>query len=40
MGKHGENTMQDAVLKVQKLGIPPEGSMDCDTDYDEDTYQL
>ena len=32
--------MQDAVLKIQKLGAPPEGFEDCDTDRDEDTYQL
>ncbi len=32
--------MQDAVLKVQKLGIPPEGFEDCDSDYNEDTYQM
>lgn len=32
--------MQDAVLKVQKLGVPPEGFEDCDNDYDEDVYQL
>jgi hypothetical protein len=29
--------MQDAVLKVQKLGVPPEGFEDCGLDVDEET---
>ncbi len=32
--------MQDAVLIVKKLGVPPEGFVNCDKDYDEETYQL
>lgn len=32
--------MQEAVLKLQKLGVPPEGFEDCDRDYGEETYQL
>lgn len=32
--------MQDAVWKVQKLGVPPEGFEDCETEYEEETYQL
>lgn len=32
--------MQDAVLKVQKLGVPPEGFEDCGLDVDEETCQI
>jgi len=32
--------MQDAVLKVQKLGVPPEGFEDCGFDVDEEIGQL
>jgi len=32
--------MQDAVLKVQKLGVPPEGFEDCGLDVDEKVGQI
>lgn len=32
--------MQDAVLKIQKLGVPPEGFEDCGFDVDEEICQI
>ncbi len=32
--------IQDAVLKVQKLGVPPEGFEDCGWDVDEGISQI
>lgn len=32
--------MQDAVLKVQELGVPPEGFEDCGADVDEKIGQI
>ncbi len=32
--------IQDAVLKVQKLGAPPEGFEDCGWDVDEEISQI
>ena len=32
--------MQDAVLKIQKLGVPPEGFEDCGFDVDEEIGQI
>ncbi len=32
--------IQDAVLKVQKLGVPPEGFEDCGWDVDEEIGQI
>ncbi len=34
------NTMQDAVLKIQKLGVPPEGFEDCGFDVDKEICQI